>query len=61
MWCFKMNKKTIYFIMALFSVSILTGWAQEQGDSSETDFLYRFLQGSYHLIGRLPDSDETYS
>ena len=60
MW-FKMNKKTIYFIIALFSVSILTGWAQEQGDSSETDFLCGFLQGSYHLIGRLPDSDETYS
>ena len=28
---------------------------------NDTDFLYDFLKGSYEIIGRWPDSDETYS
>ena len=28
---------------------------------NETDFLYGFLKGSYELVGRWPDSNETYS
>ena len=28
---------------------------------NDTDFLYDFLRGSYELVGRWPDSNETYS
>ena len=28
---------------------------------NDTDFLYDFLQGSYEIVGRWPDSNETYS
>ena len=30
-------------------------------NSTEEESLYAFLEGTYHLIGRLPDSRETYS
>jgi hypothetical protein len=48
--------KLLVFIIILLLVA-------EPGTSAEndTDFLYGFLKGSYELIGRWPDSKETYS
>jgi len=53
--------KFFCLLLALLAISILAVWAQGPGNSSEEDSLYAFLEGTYHLIGRLPDSKETYS
>ncbi len=45
-------------IVAVVCLSCLT-WAQDVG--SENEFLYEFLQGTYELIGRAPDSNRTYT
>jgi len=34
-------------------------WAKDVG--SKNEFLYEFLQGTYELIGRVPDSNKTYT
>jgi hypothetical protein len=34
-------------------------WAKDVGSKSE--FLYEFLHGTYELIGRVPDSNKTYT
>ena len=34
-------------------------WAKDVG--SKNEFLYEFLQGRYELIGRVPDSNKTYT
>ena len=45
------------FIAALLIFSIISGvWA---GDG-EIAFLYEVLQGTYHVVGRWPDSNESY-
>jgi len=48
-------KFLVFFIILLFFA--------EPGTLAEndTDFLYVFLKGSYELVGRWPDSNETYS
>jgi len=48
--------KLLVFIIILLFVA-------EPGTLAEndTDFLYGFLKGSYELVGRWPDSNETYS
>ncbi len=51
--------KILYLIVILFSVSVSTGSAQ--GNNGEIEFLYDFLQGTYNLIGKLPDSNQTYA
>jgi len=53
--------KFFCLLLALLAIFISAVWAQGPGDSSEEDSLYAFLEGTYHLIGRLPDSKETYS
>ena len=53
--------KFFCLLLALLAISISAVWAQGLGNSSEEDSLYSFLEGTYHLIGRLPDSKETYS
>jgi len=40
---------------------VSTAWAKGPAQNDETDFLYGFLEGTYHLIGRLPDSEKTYT
>jgi len=44
------------FIVALVLVISPIAWAESVDEES----LYNFLQGSYELIGRWPDSNETY-
>lgn len=56
-----MKMKIYYIVITLISITISTAWAQGNSNSGEMDFLYGFLEGSYHLIGRLPDSNETYT
>ena len=53
--------KFFCLLLALLAISISAVWAQGPGNSREEDSLYSFLEGTYHLIGRLPDSKETYS
>jgi hypothetical protein len=53
--------KFFCLLLALLTIAISTVWAQGLGNSSAEDSLYAFLEGTYHLIGRLPDSKETYS
>ena len=54
--------KFFYLLLALLAISTSAVWAQGPGNSSEEDSLCAaFLEGTYHLIGRLPDSKETYS
>ena len=47
---------TITMVLALVSALV---WAQGKDFSDEP--LYDFLCGSYHVIGRLPDSNQLYS
>lgn len=42
-------------------VLIFIGMTQALPQDSDTVFLYGFLEGRYHLIGKAPDSDTTYS
>jgi hypothetical protein len=52
--------RTYHIGIALVFIMTVSAWAQEHQKSNENEFLYEFLEGSYHLIGRLPDSDKTY-
>ncbi|WAC08443.1 MAG: hypothetical protein OS130_04415 [Thermodesulfobacteriota bacterium] len=56
-----MNRKIFYLVLVLPAVFLSPVWAQCPGKSAEEDSLYEFLQGTYHLIGRLPDSSTTYT
>ena len=44
------------FFVALILIISPIVWAE----SIDEELLYNFLQGSYELIGRWPDSNETY-
>ena len=49
--------KRINFIAALLIIILVSGvWAQD----GEVEGLYSFLRGTYQVIGRWPDSNETY-
>jgi hypothetical protein len=48
--------KSLIFIIILLFVA-----EPETLAENDTDFLYDFLKGSYELVGRWPDSNETYS
>lgn len=51
--------KGLCWAMVGFAViSTLIGAQSEHGGNGS---LYRFLQGSYNVIGKLPDSDQTYA
>ena len=56
-----MNMNFFCLLLALLAIFLSAVWAQGPGNSSEEDSLYAFLGGTYHLIGRLPDSNKTYS
>jgi len=45
------------FMAALISIALSCAWAKED----ESDLLYTFLQGTYELVGRWPDSQQTYT
>ena len=50
--------KRINFLTASLIIIFVSGvWAQD----GEVDFLYSFLRGTYQVIGRWPDSNETYN
>ena len=53
--------KICYLAITLISITISAVWADNHNNSGEIDFLYGFLEGSYDLIGRLPDSNITYT
>lgn len=45
----------------LFIVIALIAFSGAQAQDDELEFLYRFLKGSYEIIGRRPDSNDTYT
>ena len=47
-----------FFVFAIIMFFVAEPAALAEND---TDFLYDFLRGSYELVGRWPDSNETYS
>ncbi len=47
-------KLLVFIILLLISEPVTLA-------EDDTDFLYGFLNGSYELVGRWPDSTETYS
>jgi len=50
--------KRINLIAVLLILIIVSGaWAQ----NAEVEFLYSFLQGTYQVIGRWPDSNQSYN
>ncbi len=52
----------IYCMLIVCIVFVVSdGFAQGSGENQKSDFLYGFLQGTYDLIGKLPDSDKIYS
>ena len=46
-----------FFVLAIILLFIAETATLAEND---TDFLYDFLKGSYELVGRWPDSNETY-
>ena len=56
-----MNTRIYYLVITLIMIATSAAWAQGHGNSDEIEFLYGFLEGPYHLIGRLPDSHKTYT
>jgi len=56
-----MNMKNFCLVLVLLAISLSTVWARGPENNSEEDSLYAFLEGTYYLIGRLPDSTKTYS
>jgi ribosomal protein L19 len=50
--------KRVNFLTALLIMIFVSGvWAQD----GQVEFLYSFLRGTYQVIGRWPDSNESYS
>ena len=47
-----------FFVLAIILLFVAGTASLAEND---TDFLYDFLKGSYELVGRWPDSNETYS
>jgi hypothetical protein len=56
-----MSMKNFCLVLVLLAIFISPVWAQSRSNSGEEDSLYAFLEGTYHLIGRLPDSYKTYT
>jgi len=54
------NMKYLYMIACLLMFSGTLVLAQDH-DAGEEVALYNFLNGSYRLIGKYPDSEKTYS
>ena len=50
-------KRINFLAVSLVLIVISAVWAQD----GEVEFLYTFLQGTYQVIGRWPDSNETYN
>ena len=48
--------KSVIFIIIMLCAAVQGTLAEDN-----TDFLYDFLKGSYEIVGKLPDSTETYS
>jgi len=51
--------KIQYFVIIAVVCLSCFAWAKDVG--SKIEFLYQFLQGTYELIGRVPDSNKTYT
>lgn len=51
--------KIQYFVIIAVVCLSSFAWAKDVG--SKHEFLYQFLQGTYDLIGRVPDSNKTYT
>lgn len=49
-------KRIILLAVSLNLLAVAGGWAQD----AEVAFLRSFLQGTYQVIGKWPDSDESY-
>ena len=49
--------KKLTLIAVLMLVTLSSAFAEE----NESEFLYGFLEGTYEVVGRWPNSDETYS
>ena len=49
--------KIHYYIILVFISSSV--WAQNK--CGDIEFLYDFLQGTYKVIGKMPDSNQTYT
>lgn len=54
---FDIMKRINFIAVSLILIVVSGGWAQD----AEVDFLYSFLQGTYQVIGRWPDSNESYN
>jgi hypothetical protein len=50
-------KRISILVVALVLIAVSGVWAQDD----KVEFLYGFVQGTYQVIGRWPDSDETYA
>jgi hypothetical protein len=50
---------TLCCALSLSGVFVADVWAQDRDEEIES--LYQFLHGKYELIGRRPDSNETYT
>ncbi|MDH3347252.1 MAG: hypothetical protein OEM02_04015 [Desulfobulbaceae bacterium] len=50
----------ITFISYISLFVLLMGFATVQAEESTADFLSSFIAGNYHLLGKAPDSNETY-
>ena len=53
--------KNCYMTIALTLMAFSAAQAQTGIRNAPTEWLYEFLEGSYELIGRLPDTDITYT
>ena len=51
-------KRIKFWVFAFILLFVVRPGTSAEND---TDFLYDFLRGSYELVGRWPDSNETYS
>jgi hypothetical protein len=54
-----MKLKNLVVVIAIFFVP--NACAQVRVEAQENEFLYGFLKGPYQVIGRLPDSNKTYT
>ena len=53
------NMKRCYLVIIPLVFLCSFTWAETK--NNDIDFLYNFLEGSYELIGRFPDSNMTYT
>ena len=55
------NQKNRFQYYIILLIAFIYPFASAQSKGNENEFLYGFLAGTYNVIGKVPDSNQTYT